>query len=93
MIDNLSILLSHALLLFMFYHVIYRDDLDEEAPPPKINLDADTSRYRPVRAVQKAKDVKAITGGPASTTRPSPCRRAVTSAKGRNMTIGGRRDA
>ena len=62
MIDNLSILLSHALLMYMFYHVIYRDDLDEEAPPPKINLDADPSRYRPIRPGTKPKDAQPPVG-------------------------------
>lgn len=33
MIDNFSILLSHALILLAFYHLLYRDDLDVEAPP------------------------------------------------------------
>ena len=78
MIDNLSILLSHALLLYMFYHVIYRDDVDDEAPPPKINLDADTSRYRPVRAAQKAKPVKV---GTDDAPPPSPANRINSAPK------------
>ncbi len=86
MIDNLSILLSHALLLFLFYQVIYRDDLDEEAPPPKINLDADTSRYRPVRAAQKVKPVKVETNDAP----PPATNRTNTAAK---KPIRGRRDA
>jgi hypothetical protein len=87
MIDNLSILLSHALLLYMFYHVIYRDDVDEEAPPPKINLDADTSRYRPVRTTQKVKSVKVETDDAPPL---SPDRRTATPPK---KSIRGRRDA
>lgn len=87
MIDNLSILLSHALLLYMFYHVIYRDDVDDEAPPPKINLDADTSRYRPVRAAQKVKPVKVESDDSPSL---SPYRRTTTPPK---KPIRGRRDA
>jgi hypothetical protein len=87
MIDNLSILLSHALLLFMFYQVIYRDDVDEEAPPPKVNLDADTSRYRPVRTVQKVKVVKPEVDDAAP---KQPFGRANTAAK---KPIRGRRDA
>ncbi len=87
MIDNLSILLSHALLLFMFYHAIYRDDLDEEAPPPKVNLDADTSRYRPVRSAQKVKPVK-TEGADAPSISTDP--RTIAAPK---KTIRGRRDA
>jgi hypothetical protein len=34
MIDNLSILLSHGLLLLAFWLLTRRDDLDTEAPPP-----------------------------------------------------------
>lgn len=33
MIDNFSILLSHGLLLFMFWLLINRQDLNNEAPP------------------------------------------------------------
>ena len=33
MIDNLSILLSHALLAYVFWILVNRDDLDSEAPP------------------------------------------------------------
>jgi hypothetical protein len=33
MIDNLSILLSHSLLLLAFWLLTKRDDLDSEAPP------------------------------------------------------------
>jgi hypothetical protein len=33
MIDNFSILLSHALLLIAFWYLTLRDDLDVEAPP------------------------------------------------------------
>ena len=90
MIDNLSILLSHALLLYMFYHVIYRDDIDDEAPPPKINLDADPSRFRPIRSIKKAKEPKpAIGDAPPG----SPYRRPLPNAKARQKPIGGRRDA
>lgn len=34
MIDNLSILLSHGLLLLAFWLLTRRDDLDSEPPPP-----------------------------------------------------------
>jgi hypothetical protein len=34
MIDNLSILLSHALLGLLFWFLLSRDDLDSELPPP-----------------------------------------------------------
>jgi hypothetical protein len=34
MIDNLSILLSHALLALLFWFLLGRDDLDTEMPPP-----------------------------------------------------------
>lgn len=81
MIDNLSILLSHALLLFMFYHVIYRDDLDEEAPPPKINLDADPARYRPVRTVSKTRDDTAKPHKNAQARYRSPVTKAQAKAK------------
>ncbi len=91
MIDNLSILLSHALLLFMFFHVIYRDDLDDEAPPPKIDLDADTSRYRPIRAVKKGNEVKV--DADAKPAEPAPYRRATPAAKGTKGPIGRRHDA
>ncbi len=33
MVDNFSILLSHALLLIAFWYLTLRDDLDAEAPP------------------------------------------------------------
>jgi hypothetical protein len=33
MIDNLSILLSHALLAYAFWVLVNRPDLDSEAPP------------------------------------------------------------
>lgn len=33
MIDNFSILLSHALIALMFYLLLSRDDLDIEDPP------------------------------------------------------------
>jgi hypothetical protein len=33
MIDNFSILLSHALLLIAFWYLTLRDDLDHEDPP------------------------------------------------------------
>jgi hypothetical protein len=33
MIDNFSILLSHALLLIAFWYLTLRDDLDREDPP------------------------------------------------------------
>ncbi len=33
MIDNLSILLSHALIAIAFYFLLSRDDLDKEEPP------------------------------------------------------------
>jgi hypothetical protein len=33
MVDNFSILLSHALLLIAFWYLTKRDDLDTEAPP------------------------------------------------------------
>ncbi len=33
MIDNFSILLSHALIALMFWLLTQRDDLDNEAPP------------------------------------------------------------
>lgn len=33
MIDNFSILLSHALILLMFWRLLKRDDLDQEPPP------------------------------------------------------------
>lgn len=33
MIDNFSILLSHALLLIAFWYLTMRDDLDREDPP------------------------------------------------------------
>lgn len=33
MIDNLSILLSHVLLAYVFWLLVSRDDLDSEAPP------------------------------------------------------------
>jgi hypothetical protein len=32
MVDNFSILLSHALLLIAFWYLTMRDDLNEEAP-------------------------------------------------------------
>ena len=57
MIDNLSILLSHALLLYVFYQLIYRDDLDNEAPPPPLQEDDARSRFQPIKLGQKrAKD-------------------------------------
>ena len=57
MIDNLSILLSHALLLYVFYQLIYRDDLDHEAPPPPLQDDDARNRFRPIKLGQKrAKD-------------------------------------
>jgi hypothetical protein len=34
MIDNLSILLSHALIGLLFWFLLTRDDLDNESPPP-----------------------------------------------------------
>lgn len=33
MIDNFSILLSHALIALAFWFLIRRDDLDQEEPP------------------------------------------------------------
>lgn len=33
MIDNFSILLSHALLAFAIWHLMNRPDLDQEDPP------------------------------------------------------------
>lgn len=35
MIDNLSILLSHCLILLAFWLLSRRDDLDTEAPPER----------------------------------------------------------
>lgn len=53
MIDNLSILLSHALLLYVFYHLMYRDDLDIEGPPPPLHDDDARDRFRPIKLGQK----------------------------------------
>ena len=53
MIDNLSILLSHALLLYVFYKLIYRDDLDQEPPPPPLKDDDTRDRFRPIKLGQK----------------------------------------
>lgn len=33
MVDNFSLLLSHALILLAFWLLTFRDDLDSEAPP------------------------------------------------------------
>lgn len=40
MIDNLSILLSHALLLIMLWRLLGRDDLDREAPAEEVRAAA-----------------------------------------------------
>ena len=46
MIDNLSILLSHALLAWAFWVVVNRPDLDVEAPPEP---DAEPECFAPKR--------------------------------------------
>ncbi len=43
MIDNFSILLSHALLLIAFWYLTLRNDLDHEDPPVP---DADSEGFR-----------------------------------------------
>lgn len=73
MIDNLSILLSHALLLYVFYQLIYRDDLDNEAPPPPLQEDDARSRFRPIKLGQKrAKDEDKPSTTPSEKPAPTP---------------------
>ena len=57
MIDNLSIALSHGLLLLAFWLLTRRDDLDRE-PPPEPDSEpqgfAATRRQRPTRKGRSA---------------------------------------
>lgn len=47
MIDNLSILLSHALLALALWHLLNRPDLDIEEPPTRENEPEGFAARRP----------------------------------------------
>jgi hypothetical protein len=56
MIDNLSILLSHVLIVLAFWFLSQRDDLDNEEPPtPDVEPEgfANAVRKRQTRQVKK----------------------------------------
>lgn len=55
MIDNFSILLSHALIAIMFYFLLSRDDLDVEEPPVPDN-DSDGFGAKPSASLKKQKN-------------------------------------
>jgi hypothetical protein len=46
MIDNFSILLSHALIGLLFWFLLRRDDLDTETPPPVDEVPKGFSAHR-----------------------------------------------
>lgn len=56
MVDNLSILLSHALLVYLFYQLMLRNDVDHEGPPPPMENKETPNRHRPIRPGQKRGD-------------------------------------
>jgi hypothetical protein len=51
-IDNFSILLSHALLAFAFWHLMNRPDLDLEEPPVP---DSEPEGFGPQRRAKASK--------------------------------------
>lgn len=57
MIDNFSILLSHALIAIMFYFLLNRDDLDVEDPPIP---DKESSGFgaKPAASIKKQKEIE-----------------------------------
>jgi hypothetical protein len=55
MIDNFSILLSHALLAFALWHLMNRSDLDLEEPPvPDTEPEGFGQQRRPTTSKSKA---------------------------------------
>ncbi len=55
MIDNFSILLSHALIVLMFYLLLNRDDLDVEEPPVP-DKDKEGFAAKPSASLKKQKE-------------------------------------
>jgi hypothetical protein len=58
MIDNLSILLSHVLIMLAFWFLSQRDDLDQEDPPMP---DAEPEGFAKARARKANRAAKSAT--------------------------------
>lgn len=57
MIDNFSILLSHALIALMFYLLLSRDDLDVEDPPIS-DKEKEGFATKPAASLKKQKETE-----------------------------------
>jgi hypothetical protein len=47
MIDNFSLAVSHGLMLIVAWRLIFRRDLDHEAPPPRDEVPSGWRKGRP----------------------------------------------